>query len=116
MEKELAPAAGQPLAEAFTPLLFPAQISEDDQFLFCGTTSGDVLKFNLKTRLLSDYGPKRVSAKHSRVGPPPPLPLFCLLSDLSPPPLLCFMCHIRPCAGLGMIIWPNLAALRASAL
>lgn len=49
----------------------PAQISEDDQFLFCGTTSGDILKFNLKTRLLSDYGPKRVSAKHSRVGPPP---------------------------------------------
>lgn len=48
----------------------PAQISEDDQFIFCGTTSGDVMKFNLKTRLLSDYGPKRFSAKHSRVGPP----------------------------------------------
>lgn len=28
------------------------------------------MKFNLKTRLLSDYGPKRFSAKHSRVGPP----------------------------------------------
>lgn len=84
MEKELAPTAGQPLADAFTPRFFPAQISEDDQFLLCGTTSGDILKFNLKTRLLSDYGPKRVSAKHSRVGAPP-LPLFCLLSDLSPP-------------------------------
>lgn len=45
-------------------------MSEDDQFIFCGTTSGDILKFNLKTRLLSDYGPKRFSAKHSRVGPP----------------------------------------------
>lgn len=56
----------------------PAQISEDDQFLFCGTTSGDIMKFNLKTRLLSDYGPKRVSAKHSRVGPP------SLPSDLFP--------------------------------
>lgn len=48
----------------------PPQISEDDQFVFCGTTSGDVMKFNLKSRLLSDYGPKRFSAKHSRVGPP----------------------------------------------
>uniref|UniRef100_H3CIU6 Cilia- and flagella-associated protein 52 n=1 Tax=Tetraodon nigroviridis TaxID=99883 RepID=H3CIU6_TETNG len=42
------------------------EISEDDQFLFCGTTSGDILKINLRTRLLSDYGPKRSSAKHGR--------------------------------------------------
>lgn len=60
----------------------PAQISEDDQFLFCGTTSGDIMKFSLKTRLLSDYGPRRFSAKHSRVGPPTHAiaALFC--SDL----------------------------------
>eukprot|EP00066_Takifugu_rubripes_P006911 XP_003972038.2 PREDICTED: cilia- and flagella-associated protein 52 [Takifugu rubripes] len=42
------------------------EISEDDEFVFCGTTSGDIMKFNLKTRRLSDYGPKRFSAKHSR--------------------------------------------------
>lgn len=60
-------------AAAFTS----AQISEDDQFLFCGTTSGDIMKINLKTRLLSDYGPKRFSAKHSQVGPPA---LFCSLT------------------------------------
>lgn len=62
--------------------LIPAQISEDDQFLFCGTTSGDIMKFSLKTRLLSDYGPKRLSAKHSRVGPAADAiaALFCSLT------------------------------------
>ncbi|XP_023811139.1 cilia- and flagella-associated protein 52 [Oryzias latipes] len=39
------------------------EISNDDQFLFCGTTSGDILKVNLRTGLLSDFGP--VKAKHS---------------------------------------------------
>nr|XP_046266536.1 cilia- and flagella-associated protein 52 [Scatophagus argus] len=33
------------------------EISEDDQLIFCGTTSGDIMKVNLKTGLLSDYGP-----------------------------------------------------------
>lgn len=60
----------------------PAQISEDDQFLFCGTTSGDIMKFSLKTRLLSDYGPRRFSAKHSRVGPPTHAIAALLCSDL----------------------------------
>uniref|UniRef100_A0A3Q3W524 Cilia- and flagella-associated protein 52 n=1 Tax=Mola mola TaxID=94237 RepID=A0A3Q3W524_MOLML len=32
-------------------------ITEDDQFIFCGTTSGDIMKINLKTRLLTDCGP-----------------------------------------------------------
>lgn len=64
----LVPAAVQPLRGALMAGFVPAQISEDDQFVFCGTTSGDIMKFNLKTRLLSDYGPKRFSAKHSRVG------------------------------------------------
>ncbi|XP_068583876.1 cilia- and flagella-associated protein 52 isoform X2 [Cebidichthys violaceus] len=35
------------------------QISEDDQFIFCGTTSGDIMKINLKTGLLSDSGPAK---------------------------------------------------------
>ncbi|KAF3687519.1 Cilia- and flagella-associated protein 52 [Channa argus] len=33
------------------------EMTEDDQFIFCGTTSGDIMKINLKTGLLSDYGP-----------------------------------------------------------
>uniref|UniRef100_A0A8C2X6V7 Cilia- and flagella-associated protein 52 n=1 Tax=Cyclopterus lumpus TaxID=8103 RepID=A0A8C2X6V7_CYCLU len=33
------------------------QVREDDTFIFCGTTSGDILKINLKTGLLSDFGP-----------------------------------------------------------
>uniref|UniRef100_A0A8D0AV03 Cilia- and flagella-associated protein 52 n=1 Tax=Sander lucioperca TaxID=283035 RepID=A0A8D0AV03_SANLU len=39
------------------------EISEDDKFIFCGTTSGDIMKINLKTGLLSDCGP--VKAKYS---------------------------------------------------
>ncbi|KAM6971925.1 cilia- and flagella-associated protein 52 [Aplochiton taeniatus] len=33
------------------------EIPEGDQFFFCGTTSGDIMKVNLKTRLLNSYGP-----------------------------------------------------------
>ncbi|XP_037830552.1 cilia- and flagella-associated protein 52 isoform X2 [Kryptolebias marmoratus] len=40
------------------------QISEDDQFIFCGTTSGDILKINLKMTRLYDCGP--VKAKFSQ--------------------------------------------------
>lgn len=43
-----------------------AQISEDDQFVLCGTTSGDIMKINLRTRLLSDCGPVKV--KFGQVG------------------------------------------------
>ncbi|XP_028829346.1 cilia- and flagella-associated protein 52 isoform X2 [Denticeps clupeoides] len=32
-------------------------ISEDDSFFFCGTTSGDILKVNPKTKLLNSCGP-----------------------------------------------------------
>ncbi|XP_041790179.1 cilia- and flagella-associated protein 52 [Chelmon rostratus] len=39
------------------------EISEDDRFIYCGTTSGDIMKINLKTGLLSDCGP--VKAKFS---------------------------------------------------
>ncbi|XP_068448325.1 cilia- and flagella-associated protein 52 [Clinocottus analis] len=35
------------------------QISEDNQFIFCGTTSGDIMKINLNTRLLSNFGPTK---------------------------------------------------------
>ncbi|KAM6939824.1 cilia- and flagella-associated protein 52 [Xenentodon cancila] len=39
------------------------EISEDDGLIFCGTTSGDIMKINMKTGLLNDYGP--VKAKYS---------------------------------------------------
>ncbi|XP_070684474.1 cilia- and flagella-associated protein 52 [Pempheris klunzingeri] len=39
------------------------EISEDDQFIFCGTTSGDIMKINLRMGLLSDCGP--VKSKYS---------------------------------------------------
>uniref|UniRef100_A0A673CZF3 Cilia- and flagella-associated protein 52 n=1 Tax=Sphaeramia orbicularis TaxID=375764 RepID=A0A673CZF3_9TELE len=39
------------------------EIPEDDQFILCGTTSGDIMKVNLKTGLLSNYGP--VKTKYS---------------------------------------------------
>lgn len=42
------------------------QISEDDQFIYCGTTTGDIMKINMKTRLLASCGP--VKAKYSLVG------------------------------------------------
>uniref|UniRef100_A0A8C4GF86 Cilia- and flagella-associated protein 52 n=1 Tax=Dicentrarchus labrax TaxID=13489 RepID=A0A8C4GF86_DICLA len=38
-------------------------ISEDDQFIYCGTTSGDIMKINLKTGLLGECGP--VKTKYS---------------------------------------------------
>lgn len=71
----------QPLGGALMlqPPLLSLQISEDDEFVFCGTTSGDIMKFNLKTRRLSDYGPKRFSAKHSRVGSATRSSLICNL-------------------------------------
>ncbi|KAF5908072.1 cilia- and flagella-associated protein 52, partial [Clarias magur] len=33
------------------------EIPEDDVFFYCGTTSGDILKVNLKSRLLNSCGP-----------------------------------------------------------
>ncbi|XP_076871510.1 cilia- and flagella-associated protein 52 isoform X4 [Brachyhypopomus gauderio] len=33
------------------------EIPEDDGFFYCGTTSGDILKVNLKSRLLASCGP-----------------------------------------------------------
>ncbi|XP_060883410.1 cilia- and flagella-associated protein 52 [Labrus mixtus] len=33
------------------------EISEDDQFIYCGTTSGDIMKINLERRLMADCGP-----------------------------------------------------------
>nr|XP_033817632.1 cilia- and flagella-associated protein 52 [Geotrypetes seraphini]XP_033817633.1 cilia- and flagella-associated protein 52 [Geotrypetes seraphini]XP_033817634.1 cilia- and flagella-associated protein 52 [Geotrypetes seraphini]XP_033817635.1 cilia- and flagella-associated protein 52 [Geotrypetes seraphini] len=34
-------------------------ISEDDIYLYCGTTSGDILTINVKTKLLNTYGPEK---------------------------------------------------------
>ena len=33
------------------------QVCDDDQFMYCGTTSGDVLKVNMKTCLFTNHGP-----------------------------------------------------------
>ncbi|KAM3623149.1 uncharacterized protein V6R79_007690 [Siganus canaliculatus] len=33
------------------------EISTDDEFIFCGTTSGDIMKINLKTRFMTVCGP-----------------------------------------------------------
>ncbi|XP_042166888.1 cilia- and flagella-associated protein 52-like [Oncorhynchus tshawytscha] len=35
------------------------EIPDDDLFFYCGTTSGDILKVNLKTRLLNSCGPRK---------------------------------------------------------
>jgi len=35
------------------------QVSDDDQYIYCGTTSGDVLMINMKTKLLAHYGPPK---------------------------------------------------------
>ncbi|XP_061080955.1 cilia- and flagella-associated protein 52-like isoform X1 [Conger conger] len=33
------------------------EVSPDDNFFYCGTSSGDILKMNLRTKLLNVYGP-----------------------------------------------------------
>ncbi|XP_065065504.1 cilia- and flagella-associated protein 52-like [Rhopilema esculentum] len=35
------------------------QVSDDDQFMYCGTTSGDILQINMRTKLLCHYGPPK---------------------------------------------------------
>lgn len=40
------------------------EVDENDSFFYCGTTSGDILKINMKTQLLSNFGP--VKGKFSR--------------------------------------------------
>ncbi|XP_019717622.1 cilia- and flagella-associated protein 52 [Hippocampus comes] len=39
------------------------EFAPDDEYIFCGTTSGDILKIHTKTKYLSDYGP--IKTKHS---------------------------------------------------
>ncbi|KAG9343876.1 hypothetical protein JZ751_013262 [Albula glossodonta] len=34
-------------------------VSKDDGFFYCGTSSGDILKINLRTKLLNCYGPMK---------------------------------------------------------
>ena len=35
------------------------EISDDDEYMYCGTTSGDLLKVNMKTKLFKCEGPKK---------------------------------------------------------
>ncbi|XP_015251024.1 PREDICTED: cilia- and flagella-associated protein 52 [Cyprinodon variegatus] len=39
------------------------EISEDDRYMFCGTTSGDILKINMATKILNQHGP--IKAKYN---------------------------------------------------
>lgn len=34
-------------------------MAEDDSYFYCGTTSGDVLKMNIKNHILSFFGPEK---------------------------------------------------------
>lgn len=54
-------------------IFFP-QFAPDDEYIFCGTTSGDILKIHTKTKYLSDYGP--IKTKHSLVSRPGSIPLW----------------------------------------
>uniref|UniRef100_A0A9J7XT27 Cilia- and flagella-associated protein 52 n=2 Tax=Cyprinus carpio TaxID=7962 RepID=A0A9J7XT27_CYPCA len=48
------------LMKVFDPLqivVLALQIPNDDNYFYCGTTSGDILKVNLKTMLLNSCGP-----------------------------------------------------------
>ena len=35
------------------------QLSKNDQFMYCGTTSGDVLRINTNTCYVKDFGPQK---------------------------------------------------------
>ncbi|PIK54041.1 hypothetical protein BSL78_09070 [Apostichopus japonicus] len=35
------------------------EVAEDDSYFYCGTTSGDVLKMNIKNHILSFFGPEK---------------------------------------------------------
>ena len=43
----------------FTSLLLSDQIAVDDSFFYLGTTTGDILKMNPRTKLLADTGPAK---------------------------------------------------------
>ena len=36
-----------------------SQVSDDDKFFFCGTTTGDILQINVHNQLLRHYGPEK---------------------------------------------------------
>jgi len=35
------------------------EVDEQDNFFYCGTTSGDILKINMRTKLVANYGPAK---------------------------------------------------------
>ena len=41
-------------------------MADDDSFFYLGTTTGDILKMNPKTKLLADTGPAQLPARASR--------------------------------------------------
>lgn len=62
--------------QAFRPLfLSDPQMADDDSFFYLGTTTGDILKMNPRTKLLADTGPAKdkfslVSRDHRRLSCP----------------------------------------------
>ena len=34
-------------------------MDDSDNFFYCGTTTGDILKINMSTKLMSNFGPKK---------------------------------------------------------
>lgn len=58
-------------------------MAEDDSYFYVGTSSGDILKLYMKSKLMSDYGP--VKEKFSLVSG---IPLGLFLSNFCYPQLL----------------------------
>lgn len=56
-------------------------MADDDSFFYLGTTTGDILKINPKTKLLADTGPMKdkfslVSRNHEGFDPTLPVVFF----------------------------------------
>jgi len=41
------------------------EVDLDDKFFYCGTTTGDIVRVNMKTKLLNNIGPVKATSKYS---------------------------------------------------
>ena len=46
-------------------MLHTNQILPDDEFFYCGTTTGDIIKISIKTKKMRNIGPMKKESKHS---------------------------------------------------